>query len=218
MIEVETVDALSTIKLLEAIEALYPMLALIHVFLDTARYHHAKLVQDWLAQAGRRVVLHFIPAYCLHLNPIGRLWGVMHKRVKHNKRYATCREFVDATLDFLRGKIPRNWAEFGDSVTDNFRVISPNDFRVVTSAGYSHRFGFISGSLFLEAPRTCYDQRILITEKLAFRKYTFEPDRSTGRFQPRSMYFGFTRYFSDSRKAPEIARSQDLLDLAGVAG
>ena len=50
MIEVLTVDAPSTIKLLESIEALYPMLALIHVFLDNARYHHAKLVQQWLAR------------------------------------------------------------------------------------------------------------------------------------------------------------------------
>src|ERR1700692_4453701 len=41
MIEVVTVDAVSTIRLLESIEALYPLLALIHVFLDNARYHHA---------------------------------------------------------------------------------------------------------------------------------------------------------------------------------
>jgi len=46
MIEVVTVDAVSTIRLLESIEALYPLLALIHVFLDNARYHHAKLVQE----------------------------------------------------------------------------------------------------------------------------------------------------------------------------
>ena len=81
MIEVETVDALSTIKLLEAIEALYPMLALIYVFLDNARYHHAKLVQEWLARPSCRIKLHFVPAYCPHLNPIERLWGVMHKHV-----------------------------------------------------------------------------------------------------------------------------------------
>jgi transposase len=36
MIDVQTVDAVSTITLLEAIEALYPMMALIHVFLDNA--------------------------------------------------------------------------------------------------------------------------------------------------------------------------------------
>jgi transposase len=71
MIEVETVDAASTITLLEAIEALYPLLALIHVFLDNARYHHAKLVQEWLARPGCRIKLHFIPTYCPHLNSSG---------------------------------------------------------------------------------------------------------------------------------------------------
>src|ERR671920_1333205 len=49
MIEVVTVDALSTIALLVAIEALYPAMRIIHVFLDNARYHHARAVQDWLA-------------------------------------------------------------------------------------------------------------------------------------------------------------------------
>src|SRR5271154_1897323 len=73
MIEVESVDAVSTIKLLEAIEAKYPFLVTIHVFLDNARYHHAVLVQEWLEQPRRRVRLHFIPTYCPHLNPIERL-------------------------------------------------------------------------------------------------------------------------------------------------
>jgi hypothetical protein len=62
MIEAETVDALSANKLLEAIEPLYPMLALIHVFRDNARYHHPPdhspgVVWDWLAQPGRKAVL-----------------------------------------------------------------------------------------------------------------------------------------------------------------
>jgi transposase len=132
MVEVETVDAASTINLLEAIEALYPILALIHVFLDNARYHHARLVQEWLSRPGCRIKLHFIPPYCPHLNPIERLWGVMHRNVTHNKCYATCAQFADATLSFLREKVPRNWADFSDSVTDNFRVINPKNFRVMT--------------------------------------------------------------------------------------
>ena len=74
MIEVLTVDALSTIALLIAIEALYPAMRIIHVFLDNARYHHARAVQDWLARPDRRIRLHFVPAYCPHLNPIERLW------------------------------------------------------------------------------------------------------------------------------------------------
>ena len=132
MIEALTIDAASTIRLLQSIEALYPMLALIHVFLDNARYHHAKLVQEWLALPGRRIKLHFIPTYCPHLNPIERLWGLMHRNVTHNKCYATCAQFADATLSFLREKVPGNWADLCDSVTDNFRVINPKDFRVMT--------------------------------------------------------------------------------------
>ena len=67
-----------------------------------------------------------------HLNPIERLWGLMHRNVTHNKCYATCAQFADATLGFLREQVPRNWAHFCDSVTDNFRVISPKNFRVMT--------------------------------------------------------------------------------------
>ena len=114
MIEAETIDAASTIRLLEALETLYPLLAVIHVFLDNARYHHARLVQDWLAQPGRRIRLHFIPAYCPHLNPIERLWGAMHKHVTHNKCYATFREFAEEVLTFLRKDVPENWPELCD--------------------------------------------------------------------------------------------------------
>jgi transposase len=131
MIDAETIDATSTIRLLEALEAAYPLLVMIHVFLDNAKYHHARLVQEWLAQPGRRIKLHFIPAYCPHLNPIERLWGVMHKHVTHNKCYASFREFAGATLSFLREEVPRNWPQMCVSVTDNFRVIDPQNFRVL---------------------------------------------------------------------------------------
>ena len=131
MIEALTIDAISTIRLLESIEAMHPMLALVHVFIDNARYHHAKLVRAWLERPGCRIKLHFVPPYCPHLNPIERLWGVMHKHVTHNKCYATCADFADATLGFLREKVPQNWATFRDTVSDNFRVIIPGEFRVM---------------------------------------------------------------------------------------
>jgi hypothetical protein len=37
------------------------------VFLDNASYHHAKLVKQWLSRPGRRIKLHFLPAFCPHL-------------------------------------------------------------------------------------------------------------------------------------------------------
>jgi len=131
MLEAVTVDAISTIMLLTAIEAMYPGKRLIHLFLDNARYHHAKLVQDWLARPECRIKLHFVPAYCPHLNPIERLWGLMHKHVTHNRCYGRFADFRDEMLRFLREEVPRNWDAYCDTVSDNFRIISPEDFRIL---------------------------------------------------------------------------------------
>jgi transposase len=132
MLDVPAADAKSTILLLMAILAAYPSLRTIHVFLDNARYHHARMVRQWLARDGGRIALHFIPAYCPHLNPIERLWGVMHHNVTHNTCYATFRDFKAKAMTFLTQNVPKNWHAMRDSVTDNFRVINPADFRVLS--------------------------------------------------------------------------------------
>ena len=44
-----------------------------HIRSDNGPEFTAKAVQDWLALPGRRIRLHFVPAYCPHLNPIERL-------------------------------------------------------------------------------------------------------------------------------------------------
>jgi transposase len=129
MIEAATVNAISMIMLQRAIEAKYPGKRLIHLFVDNARYHHAKLVQAWLARPGCRVKLHFIPTYCPHLDPAERLWGLMHKHVTHNRCHATFADFKAAILTFLREEFPRKWSIYCDQATDNFRIISPKDFR-----------------------------------------------------------------------------------------
>jgi hypothetical protein len=106
MLDVPVVDAMSTIMLLMAIEAMYPGLRLIRVFLDNARYHHAKLVRQWLARPGCRIRLHSIPAYCPHLDAIERLWGLMHRHVTPNKCYVRFKDFSAAILNFLRHDLP----------------------------------------------------------------------------------------------------------------
>ena len=126
MIEALTIDAASTIRLLQSIEALYPMLALIHVFLDNARYHHAKLVQEWLALPGRRIKLHFIPAYCPHLNPIERLWGLS------TETSLTTSATQLAPSSPMRRSVfcVKRFKGIGrtcNSVTDNFSIINPKD-------------------------------------------------------------------------------------------
>jgi hypothetical protein len=74
-IDLETGNAIGTIMLLMAIEAMYPGKRLIHLFLENARYHHAKRVQAWVARPGYQIKLHFNPAYGPHLDPIKRPWG-----------------------------------------------------------------------------------------------------------------------------------------------
>ena len=104
---------------------------LIHVFVDNASYHKAGIVKEWLAAAGRKIVLHFLPPYCPHLDPIECLWALMHENVTHNRDYKTFAEFRKEIITFSRYEAPRNWRRFCDRITDNFRVIRRADFRVI---------------------------------------------------------------------------------------
>jgi hypothetical protein len=127
MIEATTIDALSTIALLMAIALMYPTKRLIHVFLDNAKYHHAVLVQAWLARPGAgSAALHSDYAPRSDRTAMGTDASARNPqpRLPYN-------EFCRSVLHFLRQEVPRNWAVFCDSVTDNFRIISPADFRVL---------------------------------------------------------------------------------------
>jgi transposase len=132
MLLVEHVDADSTIALIGAIERQFPAMRRIHVFVDNARCHRAKRVRQWLSRPECRIRLHFVPPYCPHLNPIERLWGVMHKAITHNRCSENFRAFQTELLAFLRRTVPRSWATLCDAVTDNFRVRDPNLCRILT--------------------------------------------------------------------------------------
>jgi transposase len=129
-VESLTVNGESTIHLLEKLEARNPGKH-IHVILDNAPYHHARMVRDWLKRKKNRINLIFMPPYAPHLNPIERLWGVMHKYVTHNRFYASANQFAEAILNFLKNTVPKHWHDFRDTVTDNFRIISHQNFRVL---------------------------------------------------------------------------------------
>jgi len=131
MLLVDSVDANSTIALLGAIERQFPSRRRIHVFVDNARCHRAKLVWQWLRRPECRIRLHFVPPYCPHLNPIERLWGVMHKAITHNRCSANFRAFQTEVLTFLRRTVPRQWETLCDAVSDNFRVRDPQLCRIL---------------------------------------------------------------------------------------
>ena len=130
-VEVDTVNADSTIALFEKIEARNSHMSRVFVALDNAKYHHAQKVRDWLERTKSKITLVFLPPYAPHLNPIERLWAVMHQKVTHNKHYAKFKDFAEAILTFFRETIPTKWQEFCSQVTDNFRVISDKEVRII---------------------------------------------------------------------------------------
>lgn len=131
-VEVETVNADSTIALFEKLEAQNPNKRVIHVILDNAKYHHAVKVRDWLSQNNCKINIIWLPSYAPHLNSIERLWGVMHQYVTHNKFYRTYKEFKQAITDFLTQTIPKEWETIKSSVTDNFRIITSENCKIIS--------------------------------------------------------------------------------------
>ena len=77
-----------------------------------------------------RIHLIQIPPYCPHLNPIERLWAVMHQFDTADRHYPTQKQFADAILTFFRETLPKEWTAFREKVSDNFRVITHENFRV----------------------------------------------------------------------------------------
>jgi len=121
----------TTLRLLRRLERDRPGSRVIHVFLDNARQHHAKAPVPFLERPDRRVRLHFLPPYAPHLNPTGRLWGVMHRHVRRNRFHADFLQFTEAILRFFDGTLPREWEAIAESVTDSFRVITHDGYRMV---------------------------------------------------------------------------------------
>ena len=130
-IEATTVDGKSAVQFLNKIQERNPDRKRIHVIWDNAAYHKGPDVRAFLSRPDCRIHLIQLPPYCPHLNPIERLWAVLHEHVTHNRVYETKHQFADAILTFLRDTIPKQWRNFCDKVSDNFKIISNQDYRIL---------------------------------------------------------------------------------------
>ena len=74
----------------------------IHVICDNAKFHHdCWAVWEFCAQYGERVELHFLPKYAPELNPIERIWWVLHEQITRNHQCQSLEELVDLVLAWL---------------------------------------------------------------------------------------------------------------------
>ena len=99
VIESKTIDAESTMSLLEALEQRYPLSSMLYVILDNARYHYSKKVRAFLE--GKNIRLVFLPSYSPNLNLIERLWKFFKKEVLYNQYYDGIKTFRAACINFF---------------------------------------------------------------------------------------------------------------------
>jgi len=66
------------------------------VITDNAKYHHARLHQDWRQEQAPGFALDFLPPYSPELNPIERVWKLTRRRCLHNRYFAQLEEVIAA--------------------------------------------------------------------------------------------------------------------------
>jgi transposase len=79
------------------------------IFLDNARWHHAKLLQPWLRKHRRTIRLDFLPPYSPELNAIERVWKITRRLCTHNQYFAELEDLVDVVFNqFKHWNRPNN--------------------------------------------------------------------------------------------------------------
>jgi hypothetical protein len=114
------VNALTVCRFIDALEAAFPEAVCITVYVDNARYFHARLVKAYLT--GKRVRFVYLPAYSPNLNLIERLWKFCKKKVLATF-YATFAQFIQVIDEFFDHlECYRN--ELATLMTENFELFT----------------------------------------------------------------------------------------------
>lgn len=118
--QVEKVDGDSIAHFLLDLRKANPGRYKIHVILDRAGYHRDGRLKKLAKKLA--IKLHYLPPYSPNLNPIERLWKIMHERVTNNKYYKTFSDFTEAILGFFK-TISRHKKLLRTRITDNFQIL-----------------------------------------------------------------------------------------------
>jgi transposase len=77
------------------------------LLLDNARYHHAKLHQEWRQKHKDDIELLFLPSYSPDLNPIERLWKLTRRICIHNQYFPDLQHLLEPIeAQFIKWKKP----------------------------------------------------------------------------------------------------------------
>lgn len=92
----------------------------LHVIWDNARPHRNDEVHTLAKALG--IKLHYLPPYSPNLNPVERVWKLMHESVRYNQYYGKFSEFTEATVGFFKN-IGRKKTILRQRITDNFQIL-----------------------------------------------------------------------------------------------
>lgn len=113
-----SVNAKTVVAFIQTLEAAFSEAERISVYVDNARYFHARLVKAYLL--GKRVRFIYLPAYSPNLNLIERLWKLCKKKVLC-VYYAHFETFTQA-VDAFFADLDRYRAELDTLMIDHFEI------------------------------------------------------------------------------------------------
>ena len=120
--QVDWVNAESIPVFLKQLIAANPLAKTIHIIWDNAGYHKSKDILSFISTTN--IKLHYLPPYSPNLNPIERLWKIMHENVTYNRYYAKFADFTEGIVDFFRN-IEQHASVIRSRINDNFQRICP---------------------------------------------------------------------------------------------
>jgi transposase len=118
--QVDQVNASSICDFLWKLRQANPGKYFIHVIWDNAKPHKNDAVDIFAKELG--IKLHYLPPYSPNLNPVERVWKLMHESVRYNKYYGKFSEFSETTQKFFKS-IGRKKKILRERITDNFQIL-----------------------------------------------------------------------------------------------
>jgi len=120
----ETINSASALIFLKKVEEAYPNAKTIHLIWDQAGYHIGKEVREYLGTEKCRIKVHYLPPRSPNLNPIERLWKIMHEYVSNNRVYEKFKDFRENIFHFFEQTIINIYDVLVSRITDHFSIIS----------------------------------------------------------------------------------------------
>ena len=132
----ENLNAQSVIELFTVMMAKHPETKHFRIYLDNARYQHAKILMAWIAETKKETGVTFdlkhLPAYSPNLNLIERLWKFLRKEALQ-KWYPTFEDMQKAVADVL-DNLSKYHEQLNSLMTERFHL-TPTVSTIVVGVG-----------------------------------------------------------------------------------